>query len=67
MKWKTKFSQGFPTHSIVFSLKLQLYDLDLKKYKELLSHKGYPPSVDLRYGEEDSISPSTLIFAATKG
>ena len=26
--------------------------------------KGHPPSADLRYGEEDSISPSTLIFAA---
>ena len=23
--------------------------------------KGHPPSVDLRYGEEDSISPSSLI------
>ena len=29
--------------------------------------KGHPPSADLRYGEEDSISPSTLIFAARKG
>ena len=29
--------------------------------------KGHPLSVDLRYGEEDSISPSTLFFAATKG
>ena len=29
--------------------------------------KGSPPSTDLRYGEEDSISPSTLIFAAIKG
>ena len=24
-----------------------------------LFHKGHPPSADLRYGEEDSISPST--------
>ena len=29
--------------------------------------KGRPPSTDLRYGEEDSISSSTLIFAAIKG
>ena len=29
--------------------------------------KGHPPSADLRYGEEDSISPSTLIFATRKG
>ena len=29
--------------------------------------KGHPLSVDLRYGEENSISPSTLVFAATKG
>ena len=29
--------------------------------------KGHPPSADLRYGEVDSISPSTLIFAAIKG
>ena len=28
--------------------------------------KGHPPSADLRYGEEDSISPSPLIFAAIK-
>ena len=27
-------------------------------------HKGHPPSADLRYGEEDIISPSTHIFAA---
>ena len=26
--------------------------------------KGHPPSADLRYGEEDSISTSPLIFAA---
>ena len=26
--------------------------------------KGHPPSADLRYGAEYSISPSTLIFAA---
>ena len=29
--------------------------------------KGHPPSADPRYGEEDSISPSTLIVAAIKG
>ena len=29
--------------------------------------KGHPPSADLRYGDEDTISPSTLIFAARKG
>ena len=29
--------------------------------------KGHPPIVDLRYGEEDIISPSTLILAAIKG
>ena len=31
------------------------------------SQKGHPPSSDLRYGEEDSISPSTLVLAAIKG
>ena len=30
-------------------------------------HKGHPPSTDLRYGDEETISPSTLIFAARKG
>ena len=30
-------------------------------------NKVHPPSADLRYGEEDNISPSTLIFAALKG
>ena len=28
--------------------------------------KAHPPSVDLRYGEKLSISPSTLVVAATK-
>ena len=28
---------------------------------------GKPPSAELRYVEEDRISPSTLIFAAIKG
>ena len=34
---------------------------------KILRYKGHPPSADLRYGEEDSISPSTQIFAAIKG
>ena len=29
--------------------------------------KGQPPSADLRYGEDDSIGPSTLFFAAKMG
>ena len=29
--------------------------------------KGHHPSADLRYGEEDSIHHSTLIFAAIRG
>ena len=29
--------------------------------------KGNPPSADLRYGEADSIGPSTLFFAVMKG
>ena len=29
--------------------------------------KGNRAFADLRYGKEDDISPSTLIFAATKG
>ena len=38
----------------------------------LLSHhlkfdKGHRSFADLRYGKEDSISPTTLIFAVTKG
>ena len=33
----------------------------------ILPNKGHPPSADLRYGEEDSISRSTLFFAAIKG
>ena len=34
--------------------------------KKLELYKGHSPSADLRYGEEDSISDSTLIFAAIK-
>ena len=33
----------------------------------ILFSKGNRAFADLRYVEEDSISPSTLIFAATKG
>ena len=29
--------------------------------------QSHPPSADLRYGEEDSISPGTLILAAITG
>ena len=31
------------------------------------AQQGHPPSADLRYGEEDSISLSTFILAAIKG
>ena len=34
--------------------------------KSLRIYKGHPPSVDLRYGEKLSISPSTLVCAATR-
>ena len=37
------------------------------KWNLVLYLKGHPPSEDLRYGEEDTISRSTLIFAARKG
>ena len=33
----------------------------------LICYKGNRPTADLRYGEKDSISPSTPIFAAIKG
>ena len=36
-------------------------------FVELEKAKGQPHSADLRYGEKDSISPITLIFAAIKG
>ena len=29
----------------------------------IIFNKGHPPSADLIYGEEDSISPSTLVLA----
>ena len=35
--------------------------------KKMFGAKGNRAFADLRYGEEDSISPSTLIVAATKG
>ena len=34
--------------------------------KILRKDKGHPPSADLRYWEEDCISPSTFTFAAIK-
>ena len=39
----------------------------IKKNSLLNIIKGHPPSADLRYGEEDSISQSTRLFAAIKG
>ena len=40
-------------------------------YREVMKsfalNKGNCAFADLRYGEEDSISPSTLFVAATKG
>ena len=30
-------------------------------------HKGNHAFADLRYGEQDSISPNSFIFSATKG
>ena len=38
-----------------------------KKCNFFQTLKGPPPSADLRYGEEDIISPSTFIFATIKG
>ena len=35
--------------------------------KGMKRYKGNHNFTDLRYGGKDSISPSTLIFAATKG
>ena len=47
------------------------FDLNLTEsflnMTELRIMKGHPPSADLRYREEVSSSPSTLIFAAIKG
>ena len=39
-------------------------DTTTKHTTKLITNKGHPPSADLRYGDEDAISPSTLIFAA---
>ena len=33
----------------------------------LFKGKGHPSSSGLRYAEEDSIIPSTLVFASIKG
>ena len=48
---------------------LHWYNLSLFRTSELVNllYKGNRAIADLRYGKEDSISPSTLIFAATKG
>ena len=41
--------------------------MGLQKKHPVVGEKSYDISTDLIYGEEDSISPSTLIFAAIKG
>ena len=38
-----------------------------RQIQKKMGHKGNRAFADLRYGEEDSISPNTQIFAATKG
>ena len=48
----------------------QIYAILLKistNNKKKSFFKGHPLSADLRYGEENSISPTTLIVAAIKG
>ena len=52
---------------------LQLRKVPKHSYKKLqcpspfLNKKGNRTTADLRYGEKDIISPSTLIFAPIKG
>ena len=52
---------------IVTKLKNWNFEKTKKKLKLWQNWKGHPPSADLRYGDEDTISPSTLISAARKG
>ena len=51
--------QSFPD---LLRWKKKIYILNVWRDKT----KGHPPSADLRYERKYSISPSTLIFAATK-
>ena len=44
---------------------LALPDAELET--SLWSFKGHPPIAGLSYGEEDSISPGTLVLASMKG
>ena len=45
----------------------QSYQISTVWTFQRLTEKGHPPSAYLRYGEEDSISPSTLVLASIKG
>ena len=47
--------------------KLEIVRKIFKSWLKIKKSKGNHAFADLRYGEEDSISPSTLNFAATKG
>ena len=63
----------FLSSYILFTLD-RMWGFFISPYSEKWRHlslpvlsKGHPLSADLRYGEEDSISPSTLVLAAIKG
>ena len=56
------FQKNFIASSLPFSLFLFFHPPNSPSFL-----KGNRPIADLRYGEEDSISPNTLICAAFKG
>ena len=59
-------SKGFQNEPYIHGMVVSAEDYGIfgwDKYR----YKGNGAFADLRYGEEDSISPSTLIFPATKG
>ena len=68
---RTKGNQFQNSIKNVHQLKLSFTNSNAKWRKKqnikIMYCKGHPPSADLRYGEEDSISPSTLVLAAIKG
>ena len=63
----TKFVLGLPRAKQLGLEHCKKNLRDCEIFWGVFSCKGHTPRSDLRYGEEDSISHSTLIFAAIKG
>ena len=60
-------AQGWYLQNVNKKQAMQGKLLVISTHSQVTCTKGHPHSADLRYGEEDIISPDMLMFATTKG